>query len=233
MTDAKERLAALSTAVRRLPRPLQILLVLLGVQVVARVWPDAPPAPIAEQPAPAPILGTWVGTEQDLAVHFGASIATVRLGAQIERVPYTVLGQDGDATRLGFAHEPPVERAVCVYGDRIDLACPSGVWAVRAAPGVRTGLPAASALLRGPFVHEARHGAFRWSIGVRFDDGAVARMWNGATTGVDACEVLDDTPESVLYRCSGEDGRRYTQRWQVGPEHIVELASGLRFRRAM
>lgn len=215
----------------RIPRPLQILLVLLGVQVVSRLWPDPPKPELAAEIAPDALLGVWVGTERDLAVHFGQVLATVRFGDRVEQVRYTITGRDGDALQLTLEHEPPELRSVCVYGDRIDLACPSGVWAARPVDSQPTGLPRASDALVGRFVHDANRGEHAWSIGVVFADHAVSREWNGTLTGTDRCELVDDSPSSALLRCVGEDGTVTRQRWRVDPDGLTELASGLRYRR--
>ena len=120
----------------RIPRALQVLLLLLGVQIAARVWPttdaDAQAADGDRlEEAAAAISGAWVGDAGELHVAFAPHEVTLTRGGRSQTVGYEIREVRQDAIVLTLAHDPPVERMVCLFDDRLDIDCPTGIWLER------------------------------------------------------------------------------------------------------
>ena len=114
-----------------LPRPLQLLLLLIGVQVVARAWPspEVPELPAETALEAGQLLhGDWVAVEGEERVHIDAHSMTLTRDGASQSVAYRVVSFEGETVGVELEHDPPTARLVCRVGDRLDLDCPTGIW---------------------------------------------------------------------------------------------------------
>lgn len=117
----------------RVPRALQVLLLLLGLQIAARVWPAGDVAADPQSPdvlanAEEALQGVWSDADATLVVSFDAGELSLNQSGHVRTVSYEIREVREDAITLELAHDPPVERVVCLFEDRIDLDCPTGIW---------------------------------------------------------------------------------------------------------
>lgn len=119
----------------RLPRALQVLFLLVGVQVAARLWPVDAPVPVddadAAAAAHAALQGVWVEPEEDVRVTFDADVVTLEQRGTSQQVGFQVIEVREDAVVLELAHDPVEQRVVCLFDGRLDLDCPTGIWLQR------------------------------------------------------------------------------------------------------